>query len=84
MMHFSVVKVEPRPDFVLLITFKNGELRQFDMKPYLDMGVFKALREQSMFNSVHVSFNSIAWDNDADFDPEALYEKSEPVETVLT
>ena len=30
----------------------------------------------SMFNTVHKSFDTVEWDNEADFDPEILYEKS--------
>jgi hypothetical protein len=29
-----------------------------------------------MFNSVRVSFDSIVWDNEADIDPEILYQDS--------
>ena len=60
----------------MLLTFENGENRQFDMKPYLDIGVFQELKDSRMFNTVRTSFDSIKWDNGADFDPEVLYQKS--------
>ena len=75
-MHFSVRQVEARPDYFLLLTFENGEKRQFDMKPFLETGIFRELKNEEIFETVHISFNSVAWDNDADFDPEALYEGS--------
>ena len=78
-MYFSVKQVEPKPDYLLLLTFKDGERRQFDMKPYLNIGIFRELRDIRLFNTVHVSFNTIAWDNEADFDPEVLYGKSQPI-----
>lgn len=78
-MYFSVKRVEPKQDYFLLLTFENGEKRQFDMKPYLDIGIFKELREVRLFNTARVCFNSVAWANEADFDPEVLYGKSEPV-----
>lgn len=78
-MYFSVMKVEPKPDFELLLTFESGEVKTFDMKPYLDKGVFRELKDERMFNSVRVSFNSIVWDNEADFDPEVLYECGLPL-----
>ena len=73
-MYFSVKDVRALNDHTLIITFESGERKRFDMKPYLDLGVFKKLREPSVFNSAHVSFNTVAWDGDIDFDPEALYE----------
>jgi hypothetical protein len=78
-MYFSVRQVEPKPDYLLLLTFENGEKRQFDMKPYLNIGIFRELQDIRLFNTVHISFNSVAWDNEADFDPEVLYGKSQPV-----
>lgn len=78
-MHFSVTYVEPKEDYKLLITFKNGEKKLFDMKPYLNKGVFRELKNVDLFNTVHVSFNSVAWANEADFDPEALYEGGLPL-----
>jgi hypothetical protein len=78
-MFFSVKKVEPDKDYILVLTFENGEKKRFDMKPYLDIGIFRDLRDEKLFRTVHVSFNTVAWDNDADFDPEALYEGGLPI-----
>ena len=78
-MYFSVRKVEPKEDFQLLLTFEDGNRKIFDMKPYLNTGIFKELHNVEMFNTVHVSFNSVAWANEADFDPEALYEGGLPL-----
>lgn len=46
------------------------------MKPYLDKGIFKELKDEKKFRSVRVSFDSIEWSNQADIDPEVLYKKS--------
>ena len=78
-MYFSVKQVEPDADFILVLTFENGEKRRFDMKPFLDTGIFRELRNIELFNTVRVSFNTVTWDNDADFDPEALYEGGLPL-----
>ena len=78
-MQFSIKEVEPTSDYRLIPTFENGERRSFDMKPYLDNGIFKELRDVEMFKTAHVSFNTVAWDNEADFDPEALYEGGLPL-----
>lgn len=40
----SVKAVVPQENYVLYITFANGETGTLDMKPYLDFGVFKRIR----------------------------------------
>ncbi|MEQ9299147.1 MAG: DUF2442 domain-containing protein [Cyclobacteriaceae bacterium] len=75
-MYLSVINVKPKNGYKLLLTFDNNESRIFDMNPYLEVGVFKELKDVKLFNSVRVSFDTIVWDNGADFDPESLYEGS--------
>jgi hypothetical protein len=78
-MYLAIRNVKPQDDYMLLLTFENGEKRQFDMKPYLEIGLFKELKDPNLFKTVKTSFDSIEWANDADFDPEILYQKSQPV-----
>jgi hypothetical protein len=78
-MYLSVIEVEPNKDKKLLLTFENGEKRIFDMKEYLEYGVFQELKDENIFNSVHIAFDSIKWSNGLDIDPEVLYEKSSPI-----
>ena len=75
-MYLAIKTVKPIKNYSLLLTFDNGEIRQFDMKPYLNNGIFQELKDVEMFNSVRVSFDTIEWDNEADFDPEILYSDS--------
>jgi Protein of unknown function (DUF2442) len=69
----AVKKVIPTIDFKLILTFSNGETRLFNMKPFLNKGIFRELRNIDMFHTVHVSFDTIEWENEADFDPEVLF-----------
>lgn len=75
-MYLAIVDVKPLQNYKLLLTFENGEKRTFDMKPYLDKGIFRELKDEKIFKTVRVSFDSIEWSNDADIDPEVLYEDS--------
>ena len=75
-MYLAVKNVKPQDDYVLLLSFENGEERRFDMKPYLDIGIFQELKNENMFRTVKTSFDTIEWGNGADFDPEVLYQKS--------
>jgi hypothetical protein len=78
-MYPAVKEVKPGIDYTLILKFDNGENRKFDMKPYLDNGVFKELRDVSKFNTVHISFDTVEWENKADFDPEVLFNNSEVI-----
>jgi hypothetical protein len=51
------------------------------MKPYLDFGVFKELRDLKLFKSVRLSFDTVEWPNEADLDPEILYSESKAIAT---
>ena len=75
-MSLAVIDVEPLNDYKLLLTFENGEKRIFDVSPYLDKGIFQELKNEEKFRTVRVSFDSIEWCNQADLDPEFLFEKS--------
>ena len=75
-MNPRVIDVKPENDFVLLITFTNGEKKRFDVKPYLGIGIFKELRDRSMFNSVKPFLGSIQWANGVDLCPDTLYTES--------
>ena len=75
-MYFAVTEVTPLENYKLRLKFKNGEEKIFDMKPYLDTGIFKELKEESVFKTAKVSFDIVEWDNEADIDPETLYKDS--------
>jgi hypothetical protein len=38
--------------------------------------LFKTLKDEKMFKTVKVAFDTIEWANGVDLDPEVLYEKS--------
>lgn len=46
------------------------------MKPYLEKGIFQELKNENLFRTVKVSFDSIEWSNGADIDLEVLYDDS--------
>ena len=75
-MNPRVVNVKPEYDFTLRITFNNGEVKCFDVKPYLGIGIFKELQDLSLFNSVKPFLGSIQWANGLDLCPDTLYMES--------
>ena len=69
----DVIEVTPIEDYKLRVTFEDGASGVFDVSPYLDRGVFKALRDVDVFEAVHVANGSVAWPGDIDLAPERLY-----------
>ncbi len=72
-MNPRVKTVKPHPDYTLTLIFTNGESRLFDVNPYLDKGIFRELRDKSLFNTVRPFLGSIQWKNGQDFCPDTLY-----------
>lgn len=75
-MNPRVKEVYPDSDYTLRIIFGNSEEGIFDVKPYLDKGVFKQLKDRRMFNSIKVFLGSVQWANGLDFCPDTLYLES--------
>ena len=75
-MYPAVKEVKPGADYTLMLTFDNGDRKQFDMKPYLHLPIFRELTDVTKFNKVRVSFDTIEWENEADIDPETLFSGS--------
>jgi len=75
-MYLSIKEVKPLEDYNLLLKFENNEEKIFDVKPYLEIGKFQELKDENLFKSVKICFDSIEWDNQLDLDPELLYQKS--------
>ncbi|MCK7544829.1 DUF2442 domain-containing protein [Marinobacter bryozoorum] len=71
-MHWDVQTVTPLSDFVLRIVRVDGLEGMFDMKPYLDRGSFRELKDPAYFKQVHVLYGAITWPNGQDIAPETL------------
>jgi hypothetical protein len=72
-MNPRVVKAEPNPNYTVRVWFNNGEVGILDMKPYLERGIFRALKDLSVFNSVHPFLGTVQWSNEADLCPDTVY-----------
>ena len=78
-MYLAVKDVKTIDDYKLILTFEDDSVRIFDMKPLLGKVVFKELKDEKLFKTVKVSFDSIEWANGIDVDPETLYEDGVPI-----
>jgi len=73
-------KVLPESEFRLRLTFSNGEVRVYDVRPLLEQGgVFNELKDESAFRSVHPWHGTVQWAGGQDICPDTLYEDSIPL-----
>jgi len=82
-MNPRVKNVRPNEDYTLSLIFENDEEKIFDVKPYLDRGIFVQLKDRRIFNSVKPFLGSIQWMNGLDFCPDTLYLESKTPEQIL-
>ncbi len=78
-----VKTVQPKDDYCLLLTFENGEKRIFDLKPYLNKGVFTRLKNPALFKTARVVSGSVEWHGEIDLSYDTLYLDSVPVKAKI-
>ncbi len=74
----DVVRVKAGPEYMLELEFENGEVRCFDLTPYLDRKPFNRLKGSSSFYGAHVDYGTVVWPGGIDIAPETLYDGSVP------
>ncbi len=81
-MNPHVTRATPQADHRLLLEFANGETRLFDLTPYLDKGVFSALRDSAEFAQVRIVDGSVEWPGEIDLSYDTLYLRSVMTQSV--
>jgi hypothetical protein len=69
----KVITVEANDDYSLSLKFSDGSFRRFDVKPYLNLGVFQELKNLDYFKLARITFGTVQWPNEQDISPETLY-----------
>jgi len=77
-MNPRVIAVAAHDDYTLLLTFTNGEMRRFDMTPYLCYPAFEPLHQVAFFKLARVGHGTVTWPKEIDFDPDTLYLEGRP------
>jgi hypothetical protein len=79
MINPRVTDVKAEENYTLKVWFSNGEVKRFDVKPYLDYPVFKSLKENvALFNTVFADGLGIEWKNESEASlcPDTVYMES--------
>ena len=79
----AVVRVRPQANFSLELWFNTGDHRWFDVRPYLERGDFRRLKDEALFRQAHVALDTVCWPGGLDIAPETLFDRSVPVEEAV-
>ena len=77
-----VKSVRALDDYQLTLEFENEERRLFDMKPYLNHGIFVRLQNLALFQAARVVAGSVEWPGGLDLSYDTLYLESQSVEAI--
>jgi hypothetical protein len=72
----TIIHAEYVNDYVLRITFSNGEVRLVDFTPLMQKGICRKLQDIDYFKSFTLDPFTIDWNDEIGFAPEYLYEHS--------
>ena len=73
-MFLEVSKASYLGDYRILLTFNNDETKVVDLQNELNGIVYEPLRQLDYFKNFQIKYNTIEWENGADYAPEYLYE----------
>jgi hypothetical protein len=79
-MYWDVKTVRPLDNYRIYVEIEDGRKGIFDLKPYLDRGVFRELRDKHYFDKVGIVFGAVTWPHEQDIAPETLVAGMVPVE----
>ncbi len=74
-MYWDVKVVRPKSNYQLYVEIEDGRKGLFDMKPYLEHGVFRELKNMNYFNQVGIFFGAVTWPHEQDIAPETLIDE---------
>ena len=71
-----IKEVKALDNYKILVTFDNNEKRIKDMKPYLEKGIFRKLKDKEFFKSVKIYYGTVSWGENIDLCADSIYERS--------
>ena len=75
-MNQRVTDVKYETPYKLILTFTNGEIKEFDFSLYLNYPVYQVLRDETFCRKTKIFNGTVIFDEVTDFDPDTLYLES--------
>lgn len=78
MLQPKLTSVEVIGQYLLRLEYETGEIKQFDVAPYITGSCYGNLNDEDYFKTVHLASDryGVAWGNGQDIAPHELYEAS--------
>ena len=77
-MYWDVKTVRALPDYQVFLEFVDDRTGTFDVKPYLQIGVFRELQDTNYFGRVGIVLGAVTWPHEQDIAPETLLAELKP------
>jgi hypothetical protein len=81
-MLLDIVDFDFLNEYKILLTFENGEKREFDCATLIDQKPFQVFEDKNYFKRAKIEYGTLVWPNEIDIAPETLYICSTPYEKV--
>lgn len=79
-MYWDVKTVRALEDYEIYVELEDGRKGTFDLKPHLNHGVFRELKDKHYFARVGVVFGAVTWPHEQDIAPETLIAGLKPMD----
>jgi hypothetical protein len=71
---YEVIDVKAKENFKIWVKYSDGVEGEINLQNFVGKGVFIAWKDYNFFKKVHIGTSGeIAWDNDIDLCPDAIY-----------
>ena len=73
MLRPTATAVKAKENYLIEVTFDNGAVKVFDVKPYIKGAWYGQLEDINYFNSAATDGYTVVWANGQDLCPDELY-----------
>jgi hypothetical protein len=80
----KVVSVEPIEGYKLRLKLSDGRKGIFDVSLYLDMEVFRELKDPQYFRRVFINYGTVVWPHEQDIAPDTIEVDLQPEQSQKT
>ena len=75
-MHPMAIRAEARDGYRLWLEYDDGLCGEVDLSHLLDLGIFRALRDRSLFEQVRITdHGAVRWSDDLELGADSLYDR---------
>lgn len=72
-MLLDVTNLILKDNYKMLLTFENGEIKEFDCSTLFSEKPFEILSNPAIFAQAKIKYGTVVWPNEIDIAPETLY-----------